>query len=344
MAVPLQAVAIPNLITATDVTLPHKPTATIACSYVSGTDPGVLVVFLNGLMTDKTTWIPVIAAIIRQRNTPASSSAFPSMLSYDLYGVGMSEDRDPLDLGREEGHGHDCHDAAVDLEYLIRHFEKVEAGLREGEKVQIVLVANSIGCAIARLFAAKCPVAAVLFLDSIMADSNFDFWPDPDAPSFDERNLPGDVSVDVLRQQRTKFAAVFRPDAINREGLSRRNLARLLPRCDAPMLLGTPTMTTGGGAGDESPWVTVVGHDFDAFAAESLVSMGTPVGLSMAYMNPAWHRYNQGLVRLTVRERAKGPLFAKGCGHFIQRDDPLFVAGETLELVDKVLLARSAVW
>ena len=256
------------------------------------------------------------------------------MLAYDRYGVGMS-DRDPLDRGREEGHGHDCQDAAGDLGFLIQHFEK-------GQKLKVVLVANSIGCAIARLFAERNPVAAVLFLDSIMADSNFDFWPNPDAPGFDARSLPADVSVPILRQQREKFAAVFRPDAINREGLSRRNLARLLPHCDAPMLLGATFTTEEPGGG--SPWVTVVGHDFDAFAAESLASMGTPVGLSMAYMNPAWHRYNLGLVRLTVRERSKGPLFAKGCGHFVQRDDPLFVAGETLELVDKVFLAMSTVW
>lgn len=332
MAVPLQAVAIPKEITATTVTLPHKPTATVACSYVSGTDPAVLVVFLNGLMTDKSSWIPVISGIIRRRKSLASPE-FPSMLAYDRYGVGMTEDRDPLDQGRERGHGHDCRDAAEDLYHLISHFSK---GLKllSGEKLRIVLVANSIGCAIARLYAERYPVAALLFLDSIMANSDFDIWPDPDAPSFDKRGLPDDVSVEVLREQRAKFAAIFRPDAINREGLSRRNLAKLLPRSEAPML----------GSQDERPWVTVVGHDFEAFAAESLRTMGTPIGLSMMFMNPTWHKYNQGLVHITDREKSKGPIVAKGCGHFIQRDDPDFVIKETLDLVDKVRLQQSVVW
>ena len=332
MAVPLQAVAIPKEIAAANVVLPHKPTAAIACSYVSGTDPAVLVVFLNGLMTDKSSWIPVISGIIRQRKSLASPE-FPSMLAYDRYGVGMTEDRDPLDQGREPGHGHDCKDAAEDLYYLIDHFSK---GLKllGGEKLRIVLVANSIGCAIARLYAESFPVAAVLFLDSIMANSNFDFWPDPDKSGFDKRQLPDDVSVEVLREQRAKFAAIFRPEAINREGLSRRNLAMLLPHNDAPML----------DSQGERPWVTVVGHDFDAFAAESLKTMGTPIGLSMMYMNPIWHKYNQGLVHLTNREKSKGPIVAKGCGHFIQRDDPDFVVGETLDLVDKVRLQQSVVW
>ena len=333
MAVPLQAVAIPKEITPKTITLPHKPTASLACSHVPGTDPSILVVFLNGLMSDKSSWIPAMSGIIRQCKS-LKSPGFPSMLAYDRYGVGLSADRDPLDQGREVGHGHDCGDAAEDLYHLIGYFEKgVE--LESGKGVKVVLVANSIGCAIARLYAEKYPVAAVLFLDSIMANADFDFWPDPDEAGFDERELPDDVSVEVLRAQRAKFAAVFRPEVINREGLSRRNLATLLPYSDAPLL---------GAHHDERPWVTVVGHDFDAFAAESLRTMGTPVGLSMMYMNPIWHKYNQGLVHITDREKSKGPVVAKGCGHFIQRDDPDFVVRETLELVEKVRMQQSVVW
>ncbi|CAD6581833.1 MAG: hypothetical protein ASARMPREDX12_000679 [Alectoria sarmentosa] len=332
MAVPLQAVAIPKEITATSVVLPHKPTATVACSYVSGTDPAVLVVFLNGLMTDKSSWVPVMSGIIRQRKSLASPE-FPSMLAYDRYGVGMTEDRDPLDQGRERGHGHDCSNAADDLHHLISHFSNGSKLLSE-EKLRVVLVANSIGCAIARLYAEKYPAAALLLLDSIMANSDFDLWPDPDASGFDKRELPKDVSVEVLREQRAKFAVIFKPTVVNREGLSRRNLAKLLPHSDGPML----------GTQSERPWVTVVGHDFDAFANESLRTMGTPIGLSMRYMNPTWHKYNQGLVHITDREKSKGPIFAQGCGHFIQRDDPDFVIKEALDLVDKVRLQQSVVW
>lgn len=61
--------------------------------------------------------------------------------------------------------------------------------------------------------------------------------------------------------------------------------------------------------------------------------MGTPLSLSMRYSNPAWHEYNIGLTRLTHPERAKGPIIATGCGHFIQRDDPGFVEHQVSQLL-----------
>ena len=166
----------------------------------------------------------------------------------------MTTDRDPQDSGHEEGHGHDIADAAVDLHELILQICEHEKGPR------VVLVANSIGCAIARLYAQKHPVAAFLMLDSIMANSDFDFWPDPDSPDFNEDELADDVTLDELREQRARFAAVFRPDVVNKEGLDRRNLAILLPYSDKPTL-GQP---------GNRPWVTVVGHDFQQFANDSL--------------------------------------------------------------------------
>ena len=283
-------------------------------------------------MSDKTSWLPVIAGIIWQRKN-LTTPDFPSMLAYDRYGQGMTEDRDPNDHGQEKGHGHDCKDAAVDLHYLI-NMVAAEQGLQGSEKLRVVLVANSIGCAIARLYAQMYPVAAILFLDSIMASSSFDLWPNPEAPGFDRRELPDDCSVEVLREQRAKFAAIFHPENVNREGLSRRNLAKLLPYSDRPKL----------GIEGNRPWVTVVGHDFDSFRDESQRTMGTPPGLSIKYSNPIWHEYNQGLAHLTDRDRTKGPLQAKGCGHFIQRDDPNFVVEETLYLVDKVKAENRVGW
>ena len=56
----------------------------------------------------------------------------------------------------------------------------------------------------------------------------------------------------------------------------------------------------------------------------------------MRYTNPYWHKYNQGLVELTDPQFAEGPIEAKGCGHFIQRDDPELVIRKTLDLLDKV--------
>ena len=320
---PQPAIAIPKEIISHDIALAHKPTASINYSFANGRgkDP-ILVVFLNGLMTDKVTWIPVIAGIIRRRI--ATASGFPSMLAYDRYGQGMS-DRDPADHGKGPGHGHDCKDAADDLHFLIQEVATEQMGIEVGQ-LHLVLVANSIGCAIARLYAHSHPVAALLLLDSIMANSNFDFWPDPDDSDFEEEELPTDVSVEVLREQRTKFAVIFHPNTINKEGLSRRSLAKLLPYSDRPML----------GKEGNRPFLTVLGHDFEAFADESLRTMGTPIGLSMKYSNPIWQKYNQGLSLLTDEKLSKGPAQAKGCGHFIQRDSPSIVIDETLDLVDKV--------
>ena len=301
--------------------LKHQFGASVHYSAVHGEGSDTFIVFLNGLMTDKSSWIPVMANIVRQRK--GSTMGLPSMLAYDRCGQGMTSDRDPKDKGREEGHGHDCADAAQDLYLLIAEFmpEFHSAG------VQIVLVANSIGCAIARLFAKQYHVSAILFLDSIMANSNFDLWPNPDTDAIRRpEDLPFEVTDDILREQRAKFLAIFAPTTPNKEGLSRRNLPTLLPYSDQPML-GTP---------NERPWITVVGHEFESFADESLRTMGTPKALSMKYSNPLWQSYNEGLAKLTISERSKGPLEAKGCGHFIQRDDPAFVTAEALELVDKV--------
>lgn len=94
-----------------------------------------------------------------------------------------------------------------------------------------------------------------------MANSNFDLWPDPDAADFDSRKLPEDVSIETLKEQRARFRTIFRPDTINKESLDRRNLAQLLPYSNRPRLQGY------GGRG---PMLTVIGHDFDTFAEESL--------------------------------------------------------------------------
>ena len=254
MAAPQPAMMPPRQIIHNAMPLDHKPGAYIHYSLARGNEtntPNIFVVFLNGLMTDKATWLPIMAGIIRQRK--GFSPGFPSMLAYDRYGQGLTIDRDPQDIGKPNGYGHDCADAAVDLHHLISQITKGQPQPR------LILVANSIGCAIARLYAHKHPVAAVLFLDSIMANSDFDFWPDPDRSDFCSDELPEDVTVEQLREQRAKFAAVFRPDVINKEGLDRRNLFRLLPYSDQPML----------GTKGNRPWVSVVGHDFQTFADES---------------------------------------------------------------------------
>ena len=330
MATPQPAMVVPKEIVHSTVELPHKPDARIHYTFANGTSNRILVVFLNGLMSDKTSWIPVMAGIVRQ--CKGTGPSFPSMLAYDRYGQGMTTDRDPQDQSKEPGHGHDCANAAEDLRILIQQVAQERIGVKAVD-LRIILVANSIGCAIGRLYALAHVIAGFLFLDSIMANSNFDLWPNSDTSLPPEGNLEG-VTLEVLREQRAKLAAIFHPSVTNKEGLSRRNLINLLPLSDHPPL----------GTKDYQPWITVVGHDFDAFAEESLRTMHTPRLLSMKYSNPIWHIYNQGLAKLTDEDHRKGPIQAKGCGHFIQRDDSNFVIDETLELVDKVRMEQSAVW
>lgn len=322
MNAPQPAMMLPREIVHQKIVLSHKPGASIELSLALGKEHNFLVVFLNGLMTDKTSWLPVMGQIIRKHKS--DPIGFSSMLAYDRYGQGLTTDRDPQDEGREHGHGHNCADAAEDLRQLIDQIAK-EKFSTNAKDLNIILVANSIGCAIARLYAHAYPVAGLLFLDSVMADSDFDLWPNPDTTKIHRpENLPFEVTDDILREQRANFAAIFHPSVINNEGLSRRDLATLLPYSDSPMLRNEV----------DRPWIIIVGHDFETFAEESLRTMGTPKVLSMKFSNPAWESYNQGLSRLTDDDRSNGPIQAKGCGHFIQKDDPNFVVGQIMQLLD----------
>jgi len=53
-----------------------------------------------------------------------------------------------------------------------------------------------------------------------------------------------------------------------------------------------------------------------------------------------WVKYNEGLCGLTEPERAKGPLIAPNSGHFVQKDNPQFVAEQLLDLIKKVESSR----
>lgn len=66
--------------------------------------------------------------------------------------------------------------------------------------------------------------------------------------------------------------------------------------------------------------------------------MSVPKSVINAYVNPAWGAYNEGLTRLVQAEtpdQKPQVKIAKGCGHFIQKDDPAFVAAE----IDNILKA-----
>lgn len=258
MAAPQPAMVLPLDIIHGTLTLSTKPGASIHYSYACGTDHHHFVVFLNGLMSTKSTWLSVMGGIVRKRTV---FPGFPSMLAYDRCGSGLSEDPDPQDQGREDGFGHDVADAVRDLHEIISQVASEHMAAVQSQ-FSLILVGNSIGCAIARLYAQTYPgvVDGLLLLDSIMANSDFDWWPNPDADGFDANQLPDDVTIDVLKEQRAVYAAIFRPDIVNKEGLDRRNLAKLLPESDNPKLQGP----------HKGPLVTVVGHDPETFARESL--------------------------------------------------------------------------
>lgn len=333
------------------ISLSSKPTAKLCYTFVPPTDSNTeqpLIVFLNGLGLPQSSWLPTMTIL-------ASKAPHPPMLSYDRYGQGLSTDRDPLDAqAGDPKHGHDCMDVVRALKQLILQIceekgLKIPAGSGEMVEPNIFFVANSLGGAIARLYADQYPytVSAILFLDSIMASTDFvSFWPDPDAPDFAKTALPlpEGVTEKGLRETRAKYRQVFHPVSGimgQAEGLSRKNLAELLPYSDKPLL-----RFEEGGMG---PWVTVVGHGFKRFAEEGLnvgvtllplcneandnKGLGTPIAITENYANPNWHHYNEELAKITDSGRSKGPIQAERCGHFIQRDDPDFVVREVVELL-----------
>ncbi|KAL4866002.1 hypothetical protein BDV12DRAFT_210721 [Aspergillus spectabilis] len=273
-----------------------------------------LIVFLNGLGLPQAFWLPTITQLKERHPT------HPPILTYDRYGQGQTTDRDPDDISAEDPtHGHDCR-VAISAEKL--NVENVE-------NISLIFVANSIGCALARLYAQEYPgtVCALLLLDSVLANSDFvSIFPDPDATNFTPSTLPTGITPDALRTAREGIRRIFHPSVGSKEGLSRRNLAGLLPHADRPALLGP---------GGKGPLVTVVGHDFETFAQET-TTMGQPKELTLGYVNPYWERYNQGLVRITEQGRGKGPIQAPGSGHFVQKDNPAFVVGELVEIFGRL--------
>ncbi|OOF96791.1 hypothetical protein ASPCADRAFT_515013 [Aspergillus carbonarius ITEM 5010] len=324
------------------ITLTTKPTAQLSYSYhppiPSPSSPTTLtnslLIFINGLGLPQTSWSPLITTL----TTHPPTTGLPALLTYDRYAQGLSTDKDPADASAPNpAHAHDCLSVVHDLHQLLvqitttHHHHHHPTPLQD---MHLILVSNSIGGAISRLYAQTYPgtVAGLVFLDSVLANSDFvNIYPNPEDPGFNEGELPGDVTVDALRKTREFMTRVFHPETGMMgaaEGLSRRNLPALLPYSDGPMLLGP---------GGKGPWVTVVGHEFERFEEEFEAMSGGGRTLTREYLNPYWERYNQGLVRITEDGRGKGPLRAPGTGHFVQRDNPEWVAGEVRGLVERVL-------
>ena len=304
-----------------------KPSVQLSYSFQAPetTTTPVLVVFLNGLGLPQAFWHPVIAQLKALRN----GRSLPAFLTYDRFGQGQTTDRDPQDAGAEDPtHGHDCIASVQDLRQLLIQITGENLGV-DVDSVSLVLVGNSIGCALARLYAQEYSgtVSALLLLDSILANSDFvSIFPDPDAPDFDPATIHP-IPVEAILAVRAGTRRVFHPDVGSKEGLSRQNLRELLPASDGPLLWGP----NGHG-----PYVTIVGHDFDTFAEES-AKMGVPKSVTNRFVNPHWQRYNEGLAKITGPDFRKGPILAPNAGHFVQKDNPEFVAQELNEMLEKII-------
>jgi len=258
------------------ITLATKPGASLAVNTYTPDNPTslplplskTLIVFLNGLAAPQTSWKPTLT-ILLQHHKPS----LPALLTYDRYGQGAS-DPDPTDPP-DTPYGHDADTVISDLHQLLSQacrdtLRLPPPGTNDSATTHLIFICNSIGCPLARLYAAAHPgtVPAFLFLDSMMANSDFvSVFPDPDAADFDPTTLPRDVSVRDLRHAREQYGARFHPTVPNGEGLDRRDLPRRLPFADGPVLPPGPD--------GRPPLVRVVGHDFERFARDGLEVWGS---------------------------------------------------------------------
>ncbi|CAG8959041.1 hypothetical protein HYFRA_00012821 [Hymenoscyphus fraxineus] len=305
------------------VSLPSKPHSPLAYEIFEGdAENNLLVVFLNGLALPQGGWTPVISLFQQSNISPK-----PWMLTYDRFGQGESA-RDPRETlpGREPGYAHTLDEVTDDLHELIKT-------LFPERSSRIVFVNNSIGAHVARRYADRFPtiVEGILFLDSNPGNSEYaDIWPNPRDPSFDlEKMVPAGVSLQDYEAVYAKMTAIFAADAKNKEGFDRRQIKHILPDPSKPKLKGSKSS-------DEGPWITVVGHELEAFENEELKMMNVPKGMATRYTQPMWQEYNEGLAMLTNHARSKGPVIAPNCGHFVQKDNPPFVAEQLIELINNV--------
>jgi pimeloyl-ACP methyl ester carboxylesterase len=218
------------------------------------------------------------------------------------------------------------------------------------EKLKVIMIAHSLGCAIARLYADAYPgtVSALLLLDSTLANSDtISVFPDPKTPGFDERELPKGITAAMCSDTRRKFQVGYAADSPNKEGIWRGTLPALLPLADEPKLMGP---------GGRRPYVTVIRNDPVVYVMamekvrilrirnlrvfEEMLTLGqilkVPSIMSEKYFDPYWQSYSEGLTKLTDSARSRGPIVAKGLGHMLikEKGGPEFVAEQICELLD----------
>lgn len=57
---------------------------------------------------------------------------------------------------------------------------------------------------------------------------------------------------------------------------------------------------------------------------------------SVLNFSSAWEEYNKELLNLSDVDKTTGVVIAPGAGHFIQRDNPQFIATQLATLLEKV--------
>ena len=313
----------------------RSTTVHLSCSFLGAAPgnssvPSTLTVFLNGIDAPQALWYPLVKTLQKRYGI----KDFPPVLLFDRPGQGTTTDRNADTLGRPKGHGRDLRDAVQDLNELLLTFTATYLGITNVQfgELRLILVANSAGCAIARLYAMVYPgtVDALLLLDSIPTNDDINnFFPDPDSERFDEHGLLKlGITRDMCRQSRKIILELYGSQAANREGLWRGTLPDPLARADEPKLVGN--------RGTNGPFVTVVGHDPAVFPAQAEKLIKLPGIMTKTYFDPAWQAFNEGLVTITSPEKRKGPIIAKGAGHYIMKETPEIVADELLELWAKL--------
>ncbi|KAI0134659.1 Alpha/Beta hydrolase protein [Xylariales sp. AK1849] len=258
-----------------------------------------IIVFVNGLGRPMAEWAETI------RLLPIDYT----LIAYDRFGQGVSPHL-PADVPEELRDGAA---AARDLYELLNALTRREQ--TDLLSAPIILVAHSIGVAIARLLMINhdIRVAAALCLDPSPVNSDFvSLYP---APRDDE---PADLTA-----TREATRRIFHPSVPNPENFNRKNFAKLLPYSERPVL-------------EDDPYVTVVAHDPPVAFGEASEKMGIKPEYALKYVEPYWQDYNKKLLQSVTSTKRRGPLTADGADHFIQVGRPDIVAAEIRTLVHEV--------
>lgn len=241
------------------VKLARQPEVQIGCSYFAASleaPTNALIVCISGIDNTQKIWFPMIAAL-RQK----SSKNMPPILTYDRVRRGTSIGQNADVPGRPVGYGRDCLDAAHDIREVVVDVAKTRMNVppERIDNLDIIFVASSLGCAIARLYADAYPrtVVGLLMLDSTIANSDtVSLFPNPGAPGFSAEKLPPGITAEMCVLSRKIIGHLYHTESPNKERIWRGNLPDLLPLADSPKLLGPRPNT---------PYVVVVEHDRSLF-------------------------------------------------------------------------------